>query len=218
MKKNYIVIGLGRFGINLVKELIALKREVLAIDKNKETVEKVGQITPYCAVADSSNIKALEDLDVRSIDHAIVAIGSNLQDTILTVLNLRQLGVKNVTVRIETEELKEVMLKVGATEVIIPEVASAIGLANQLLSDSIVDYYKVNSDFGMATVVVGDDFKEQTVLQLDSRKKFDINIIGIRRGDNFFIPKPDDVILKQDMLTVFGNDKKIVKFDSFLNK
>ena len=218
MKKNYIVIGLGRFGINLVRELIALKREVLAIDKSKEAVEFIGQFTSDCAVADASRIKALEELDVRAIDHAIVAIGGNLQDTILTVINLKQLGVKNITVRIDTEELRDVMLKVGATEVIIPEVASAIGLANQLLSDSIVDYYKVNSDFGMATVVVGEEFKEQTVQQLDTRKKYDINILGIQRGDKFFIPKPDDVILKKDMLTVFGNDKKIVKFDSAVNK
>ena len=218
MKKSFIVIGLGRFGINLVKGLVALKRDVLAIDKFQDAVEQVSQITPNCAIADGTKIKALEELGVKSIDHAIVAIGNNLQDTILTVINLKQLGVRNITVRIDADELRNIMLKIGATEVIIPEEASAIGLANQLLSDSILDYYKLNDDYSMATVYVGPDFKEQTVIQLDTRKKFDINIIGITRDEKFFQPKPEDVILKHDKLTVFGSDKKIVKFDNFLNK
>ena len=218
MKKSFVVIGLGRFGIGIVKGLIALKSDCLAIDKYEYAVKKVSQIAPNCAIADGTKLVALEELGVRSIDHAIVAIGNNLQDTILTVINLKELGVKNITVRIDSDEFKDVMLRLGATEIIIPEEASATSLANQLISDTILDYYKVNEDFSMAKIVVGENFKEQTLVELDSLKRHDINIIGITRRDKFIQPKPNDLIKKGDIITIFGPDKKITKFDGILNK
>ena len=218
MKKNFVVIGLGRFGINVVKGLIALKSECLAIDVNKEAVQLISDFTPNCAIADGTKIKALEELGIKTIDHAIVAIGNSLQDTILTVINLRQLGVKKITVRIDSEEFRDIMIRLGATEVIIPEEASAVGLAHQIISDTILDYYKVNDEYSIATVIVGRNFQQQTLIELNSRKKYDINIIGITRDGQFFQPKADDTICVNDVLTVFGNSKKISKFDSFLNK
>ena len=218
MKKSFIVIGLGRFGINVAKGLVDLKSDCLAIDKYEYAVKKVSSFAPNCAIADGTKIAALEELGVSSIDHAIVAIGNNLQDTILTVINLKSLGVKRITVRIDSDEFRDVMMRLGATEVIIPEEASAIGLANQIRSDTILDYYKPNDEFAMATVVVGEGFEEKPLIDLDWRKKFDINIIGVTRHDVFFQPKPNDVIKRHDVLTVFGADKKISKFDNYLNK
>ena len=139
MKKSFVIIGLGRFGIGVVKELVSLKRDCLAIDKFEDAVKNVSQIMSNCAVADGTKIEALRELEVESVDHAIVAIGNNLQDTILTVINLRELGVKQITVRIDSDDFKDVMLRLGATDVIIPEEASAISLANQIISDTILD-------------------------------------------------------------------------------
>ena len=130
------------------------------------------------------------------------------------------LKIRSVTdsIRRDSDEFRDVMMRLGATEVIIPEEASAIGLANQIRSDTILDYYKPNDEFAMATVVVGEDFEEKPLIDLDWRKKFDINIVGVTRHDVFFQPKPNDVIKRHDVLTVFGADKKISKFDNYLNK
>ncbi len=218
MKKSFVIIGLGRFGIGVVKELVSLKRDCLAIDKFEDAVKNVSQIMSNCAVADGTKIEALRELEVESVDHAIVAIGNNLQDTILTVINLRELGVKQITVRIDSDDFKDVMLRLGATDVIIPEEASAISLANQIISDTILDYYSVHDEYSMATIVVGKNFEEITLLNLASLKRFDINIIGIKRDDKFIQPKANDLIKPGDLLTIFGPDKNITKFDAFLNK
>ena len=218
MKKSFVIIGLGRFGIGVVKELVSLKRDCLAIDKFEDAVKHVSQIMSNCAVADGTKIEALRELEVESVDHAIVAIGNNLQDTILTVINLRELGVKQITVRIDSDDFKDVMLRLGATDVIIPEEASAISLANQIISDTILYYYSVHDEYSMATIVVGKNFEEITLLNLASLKSFDINIIGIKRDDNFIQPKANDLIKPGDLLTIFGPDKNITKFDAFLNK
>ena len=218
MKKSFVIIGLGRFGIGVVNELVSLKRDCLAIDKFEDAVKNVSQIMSNCAVADGTKIEALRELEVESVDHAIVAIGNNLQDTILTVINLRELGVKQITVRIDSDDFKDVMLRLGATDVIIPEEASAISLANQIISDTIMDYYSVHDEYSMATIVVGKNFEEITLLNLASMKRFDINIIGIKRDDKFIQPKANDLIKPGDLLTIFGPDKNITKFDAFLNK
>lgn len=217
MKKNFVVIGLGQFGTGIVKELVALKCDCLAIDKDEKAVEGISHLVPNCAVCDSTKIEALDELEVKSINHAIVAIGENIEETILTVINLKELGVKQITVRINSQKFSDVMLKIGATEIIIPEEASAKSLAHQIISDSILDYLKVNDEFSLAKIVVGDAFKETSLRDLNTIKRFDINILGINRGDEFIQPKADDTVLPGDILTVFGPDKKINKFDTFLN-
>ena len=218
MNKSFLIIGLGTFGIAVAKTLATLKADFMVIDKDDDAVEKVSHFTQNCAIADGTKIEALRELDVQNVDHAIVAIGNNLQDAILTIINLKELGVKSITVRIEEENFKDVMLRLGATEVIIPEEASAISLANQIMSDSILDYYKVNNDYSIATVVVGEKFEEITLMDLGSLKRFDINIIGVTRDGKFIQPKANDKIKPHDILTIFGPDKKITKFDNFLNK
>ena len=217
MKKSFVVIGLGQFGTGIVKELVALKSDCLAIDKNEKAVEEISHLVPNCAICDSTKIEALRELDVASINHAIVALGENIEETILTVINLKELGVKQITVRINSQTFSDVMMKIGATEIIIPEEASAKSLAHQIISDSILDYLKVNEEYSLAKIKVGENFKETSLRDLNTIKRFDINILGINRGDNFIQPKADDTILPGDILTVFGPDKKINKFDTFLN-
>ena len=218
MKKSFLIIGTGTFGITVVKTLASLKADFMVIDKDPLAIEQVSQYTTNCAIADGKNIEALKEIDVKNVDHAIVSIGNNLQDAILIVINLKELGVNKITVRIENNSFKDVMFRLGATEVIIPEEASAISLANQILSDSILDYYKINDEYSIAKVIVGEKFDEITLMDLGSLKKFDINIIGISRDYKFIQPKANDKIKPYDILTIFGPDKKIAKFDSLLNK
>ncbi len=218
MKKSFIVIGLGRFGSSVARALEAMNCDVLAIDIVEDCVSKIASEVPHCLIADSTKINVLRDLGAASIDHAVVCIGNSLQASILTIMNLRKLGVKKITVRADEEDHKEVYKMLGATEVIIPEEASAISLANQIISDTILDYYVVSEDYAMVKTSVGKEFEQKTLVELDVRNRFDINIVGIIKSDGeFYIPRGTDTLNPGDVVVVVGKKPQIRKFDSFLN-
>lgn len=219
MKKSFIVIGLGRFGKNVAKSLAHMNVEILAIDINEESVAAIAKDVPHCVIADSTKLSVLESVGAKSFDHAVVAIGNNLQASILTVVNLKSLGIKNITVRADEEGHKEVFKLLGATDVLIPEEESAISLANQIISDSILDYYPVADDYAMVKVEVGANFVPKTLIELDIRNNFDVNIVGIIKEDNkFSIPRGTDKLSPYDIVVVVGKKDNIQKFDSILNK
>ena len=217
MKKTFLIIGLGRFGMAIIKTLSDLNAEVIAIDVDEKAVEAASKYVEHCAICDSTRIKALEEIDASSYDHAVVAIGNNVQASILTVINLKELGLKKISVRADSEEYAKVLARLGADEIIIPEVDAAVSFANQIISDTILEYHPIASDFSMAKISIENKFEEKTILDLDVRNKFDINIIGITRNNVFFPAKANDIIKQGDILTVFGKSSKINKFDRFLN-
>lgn len=217
-KKSFMVIGLGRFGANIAKVLANMDAEVLAIDIDEDSVTKIASFVPHCVVADSTKPNVLKELGAAQIDHAVVAIGNNLQASILTVLNLKNLGVKKITVRADEEGHKEVYRMLGASEVIIPEEATALSLANQIMSDSILDYYQLAENYTMVKIFVGDGFEPKSIIDMNVRVLFDINIVGVIKDDKFAIPKANDLIVPGDVLVVVGTKENYQKFESFLNE
>ena len=218
MKKTFMIIGLGRFGSCIAKELVQNKCDIIAIDKDEKSVRDISKYVNNCVIADATSLNVLTDLDASKVDHAVVAIGNNLQASILTIINLRKLGVKKVTVRADDLTYKEVFEALGATDVIVPEESSAISLANQIMSDSVLDYYGVSADYAMVKVVVGQQFVPKNLIELNLRALFDVNIVGIIRDNSFFIPKGTDTINPGDVVVVVGTSSKINKLDDFFNK
>lgn len=217
MKKTFLVIGLGRFGSNIARNLVKMNCDVLAIDINEEQVSAISNEVRHCVIADSTKFQVLKELDAANIDHVVVAIGNNLQASILTIMNLKRLGAKNITVRADEEGHKEVYKALGATDIIIPEESAAISLSNQIISDTFLDYYNVTSDYAMVKVIVGKDFNEN-LIELNIRNKYDVNIVGIIKKDGeFAIPHGTDILKKNDVVVVVGTKQKIRKFDEFLN-
>ena len=217
MKKNFLVIGLGRFGSNVARALAKMDCDVLAIDIDEDSVKNIAKIVPHCVIADATKADVLVELGVNNIDHAVVAIGNNLQASILTIVNLKRIGVKNITVRCDEESHRELFTLIGATEVIIPEEASAVSLANQINSDSIMDYHVVSNDYVMVKIVVGKTFKPKTLIEMDIRNNFDVNIVGIIRDNEFYIPHGTDKINPLDIVVVAGKNNNVRRFDLFLN-
>jgi len=218
MKKTFMIIGLGRFGSCIAKELVQNKCDIIAIDKDEKSVRDISKFVNNCVIADSTSINVLTDLDASKVDHAVVAIGNNLQASILSIINLKKLGVKKITVRADDLTYKEVFEALGATDVIVPEESSAISLANQIMSDSVLDYYGVSADYAMVKVIVGKQFVPKNLIELNLRALFDVNIVGIIRDGNFFIPKGTDTINPDDVVVVVGTASKINKLDDFFNK
>lgn len=218
MKKSFIVIGLGRFGLSVVNQLAKQTNQLIAVDVDEKRVDLIKGEVVQCFCCDCTNKNVLEELNVSKIDHAIVAIGNNLEATILTTMNLKELGVKKVTVRIDETKYENLLKRVGADVVIVPEEDAGIELAKKVVSDSILDYYQVDKEYGVVQISIPNNFKEQSLIELDARNKFDVNIVGVIRNKSFFIPKGQDKVQPNDVIMVVGKSNKIIKFDNYVNK
>ena len=217
MKKNIAVIGIGRFGFALVKTLSTLKSEVLTIDTNEEVLQKVSKYSDREVVCDSTKIDALRDLDIQNYDTVVVAIGNNMHATIMTTINLVELKVPNIIVRVDQAEYVPVLTKLGATKVMVPEEQSAVSYAHQLTSLNFIDYYDIQGDFGIVQMKCPDNYKSKTLIDVDPRNKYNVNIVGIIRNGKFFIPKGTDNIEPNDDLLVVGADADLDKFSESLH-
>ncbi len=218
MKKSFIVIGLGRFGSAVARALSNLNCDILGMDIQEDCVTEISRDIEHVVIADSTKLSTLKELGAASIDHAVVAIGNNLEASILTTMNLKTLGVKNITVRSDTKDYIELYQRLGATEVIVPEEASAVSLANQIASDAILDYYQVDSKYAIVKIAVGPKFQARTLIELDLRNKFDVNIVGIIHDNEFYIPRGTDALEASDIMVLVGTKTKIRKVDAFINQ
>ncbi len=218
MKKSFLIIGLGRLGLSIVEELAKQNVEIIAIDKSEEAVLKANDLIEHCFVCDSTNENALKKIGIDNIAHAVITIGGNIQNTILTTIILKELGVKKVSVRIDDEYYEKVMYKIGADDVIFPEKIAGVRYANSILSDTVLDYFRITNDFGIFKIIVSPNFNSIALIELDARNKYGVNIISISRGSNVFMPKGSDTINPNDEILVIGQNSKIAKFDSIINK
>lgn len=218
MKKSFIVIGLGRFGASVARMLNELNCDILALDISEECVSNVASEIQHCVIADSTKLASLKEVGAGSVDHAVVAIGNNLEASILTTMHLKSLGVKNITVRSDSREYTELYERLGATDVIIPEEASAVSLANQIASDAILDYYSIDKNYAIVQIAVGPKFEDATLIDMDLRNKFEVNIVGIIHEGTFYIPRGTDTVFAGDIMVVVGTKQKIRKVDSYINQ
>ncbi len=217
-KKSFAIIGLGRLGASILRNLSELTTNIIAIDSDEKRVSLCSKYTEKCFVADATNKRVLKDLGIGQIDHVFITIGGNLSATILALINCKELKVKRITVRVDEEDKIDVMRRLGADEIIDPENAIGEMFAKQALSDTMLDYYPIDDTFAIVQILVPNSFKQITLLDLDSRNKYGVNIVGIIRHENFFIPKGNDLVEGNDILMVVGTEKVLAKFDQIINK
>jgi trk system potassium uptake protein TrkA len=217
-RKSYAVIGMGRFGQSVVEELIKREVDVLVIDKDPERIAKMSKIATHAVTLDSTNSQALKEVGINSIDHVVVAIGKDLQSSILTTLILKELGVAKVTVKVQDDNHAKVVDKVGADEIIQPEQQSGKRLASKIISDNVLDYIDLNDTHSFIIVNVKDKIVDSTIINLNVRNKFNINIVAIRRNEEIIIPGPEDVLGVHDQLLLVGRNVDLEKFNHWLKK
>jgi trk system potassium uptake protein TrkA len=215
--KQYAVIGLGRFGSSVAKTLSDLGHEVLAIDEDEERVQRVEGFVTHAVQADATDEHALRSLGIRNVDVAIVAIGGNLEASILAALLLKDLGVGHVVCKALSELHGKVLEKVGADRVVYPERDMGVRVAHNLVSSSLIDYIELSPDHSIVEIVARPEFAGKTLRELNLRARYDyaINIIAIRSGDTVRIsPRADDTISDHDILVVMGSNEAIKKLQS----
>jgi trk system potassium uptake protein len=214
LKKSFAVIGLGRFGGSICRTLSDEGFEVLAIDRNEERVNQYAMIASHAAVGDTTDDAVLKSLGIRNFDHVIVAIGDDIQSSILTTLILKELGVNHITVKAQNDYHEKVLLKIGADKVVHPERDMGRRIAHNMASSSVLDYLELSDEHSIVEIVANGKISGNTIIDLDIRKKYGLNIVAIKRGLNIIVsPKPNDEIQVNDVLIVIGTDDDIDRFE-----
>ncbi|MFK7805320.1 MAG: TrkA family potassium uptake protein [Anaerolineae bacterium] len=214
-KHEFAVIGLGRFGSNVALTLEQAGHHVLGIDENEELVQAIAPDLTQAIIADATNIEALRALDIMSFDTVIVAIGSNFEGSVATTVSLKELGVKRVICRAASEQLEYVLLRVGADQIIRPEIEAGIRLADFLLNPIMLEKFSLgaDTDYSIAEFTVPSSLCNQTLSQSDIRGRFGISVLVIKRGEDVFVnPTPNSILQTDDVVVILGHEKDINEF------
>jgi trk system potassium uptake protein len=214
LKKEFVVIGLGRFGGSLVKELIDQGADVLAIDKFSERVDDYATIATQAVIADTTDDNVLKTLGLQNFEHVIVAIGEDIQSSILTTIMLKEIGVKRITVKAQNDYHEKVLKKIGADHVIHPERDMARRLATSIMSNTILDFIELSDEHSIAEIQANDILAGNTLGDLDVRAKYGLNIVAIKRDDQIIVsPQAQEEIQQDDLLILIGADADITRFE-----
>lgn len=208
--KQFVVIGLGRFGSSIAKTLYSLGNEVLAIDTDEEIVQNISEHVTHAVQADSTDEATLRSLGIRNFDVAVVTIGSNVQSSVMITLLVKELGVKYVIAKAQNELHAKVLYKIGADRVVFPERDMGVRVAHNLCSSNILDYIELSPDYSIMEVTSNKDWNGKTLRELNMRGKYGINVMAIKNGNDINIsPTADDVISPEDVLVIIGGTDQL---------
>jgi trk system potassium uptake protein TrkA len=212
--KRAVVIGLGIFGSNIARDLFESGFDVVAIDKNKEAIQKIKNYSTKAVLADGTDKEVMDEIGIHEDDIAIISFGEDLAASTLITLHLRQLKVKNIIVKAPNEEHKLILEKVGATDVIIPEMDVAKKVAKSLISPNVMDYLPLSEDYIILEMAPPNSFLGKTIAELQLRSKYNIEVIAVRdviSDKVHMVPQADFIIKDGEVLVVIGKEEDIRK-------
>lgn len=203
--KSYIVIGLGRFGTQVAKRLYELGGDVLAIDRNGDLVQPISSMVTHAVVGDARDKEVLRALGAKDFECAIVAIGDDLADSVLATMNLKELGVPYIVCKASDETHRQVLLKLGADKVVIPEQEQGDRLAKNLSSPNVLDYIELSDECGIIEIPAPKAWVGKSLKELNVRANLGVNIIAIKTSGLIDVsPSADAPIGTEDIIVVLG--------------
>jgi len=210
--KSYVVIGLGRFGLEMAAKLYACGEEVLAIDTDEAVIDKIADRVTRAVAADARDIDVLKKLGVKSIDRAVVAVGSDLGASALITMNLKTLGVPYILCKAHDDTYREILEKLGADKVIIPEREIADKLSLGLTVAGIMEYIELSDEYGIVEMKTPQPWLGMTIRELALLTTYGANVIAMRQGESLQIPPDIDVRLDEDTaLVILAHYRSIEK-------
>ena len=211
--KQYLVIGLGRFGTGVAKTLYEAEKNVLAIDIDEELVqEKIdANILKNAVIGDPSDEKVLKDIGAENFDVAFICI-ADIEASVMIALNLKELGVKTIIAKAVNKKHGKILTKVGATEIVYPEEHMGKRIAELTMNTDIIEHLKFTDNFVLVEVKAPSIFWNNSLIKLDVRNKYNINIVGIKKSKGEFLPNPTaNVVIEEGDVLVIITDKKTVE-------
>ena len=210
--KSILLIGVGRFGRHIIRKLNAMNHQVMAVDHDEDRIQDVLSSITSAQIGDSTNEEFLSSLGISNFDACIVTIGDDFQNSLETVYLLKELGAGKVIARASREIQEKFLLRNGADEVVYPEKQMAAWTAIRCASDHVLDYIELDDDYSIYELAIPNEWCGKTILELDIRKKFNINILGIREyGKLNMNITPSTVLNSRKSMLVLGNEKIIEK-------
>ncbi|WP_147802463.1 potassium channel family protein [Alkalicoccus halolimnae] len=213
MKKQFAIIGLGRFGSSISKELYHMGHEVFAIDIDEKKVNAVKDYATSTYVGNGTDEALLTNIGIRNFDHVIVAIGDDIQASILTTLHVKDFDVPNVWVKAQNDYHHKVLEKIGADRIFHPEKEMGSRIAAYLTSDTVLDYIDLSADYSIIEMLATKKIGGKTLISLDPRKNYSCTIIAIKKqGKVDVTPDPSDPIKVGDILILIGDKRDLRRF------
>lgn len=212
--KQFAVIGLGRFGASLALELMDLGYEVLGVDRDEEIVEDMSDLLTHTVVADATDEEVLKSLGIRNFDCGIVAIGDDIQTSILTAIQLKELGVKTVVAKAISVLHGRALDKLGVDRVIFPERDMGIRVAHQLVTPNLVDYMELSKDYLLVEMTVTECMDGKTLSELNTRTRYGVSVVALNQHKGIIVaPTAMDVLQAGDIMVVIGTKDNIDRFE-----
>ncbi len=212
MNKTYAVFGLGRYGSAVATELVESGAEVIAVDMDADIINSVTGVFPVCKCADVTDPEVIAQLGIGGIDVVVVAMAGNFEASVMAVTLCKEAGVETVIAKCSTEMQKKILLRVGADEVVFPEQESGVRLARNLLSSGFVDMIALSRDFSMVELDVKDEWIGKSLMELNLRKKYAINVVAIRKNEKVSVNiDPAEKLSGDSKLIVIARPSKLSK-------
>lgn len=202
---EFIIVGLGRFGTSLAMALTAYRHEVLAIDLDKKRVQHVSNLVPHVVQLDATDLDAMREVGAEFFDTGVICTGSVFEANLLATVNLRKLGVRRVISKARTVTQQEILQRVGADEVILPEHEAGVQLARRLAAINFVDFLELGQDTGVVEIMAPESLVGKSLAESQVRARYGLSVIAIKRGNDVLIsPRADEVVREKDILVVLG--------------
>lgn len=213
--KNFLIIGLGRFGTSLAQELCAQGNEVLAIDIQSERVQAVAEQVTYAVVGDARDPEVLSSVGARNFDCAVVAAGGDVGTSALITLNLKELGGPRVVSKANSLVHSKVLEKIGADLVIFPEQEMALRLARRLENGDILNYIELSDEYSIVERTLPSSWVGKSIMELNIRAKWKLTVIAVRRKESMTIAPGGDFVFQspEDCLVVLGRNSDIDRLE-----
>ena len=209
-KKQFIVIGLGRFGSSVAETLYSLGNDVLAVDHDEDVIQNISNKVTHAIQVDADDENSLKALGIRNFDCAVISIGSDIQSSILATLLVKELGVKHVVAKATTALHAKVLYKIGANRVVFPERDMGVRVAHNLVSSNILDYIELSPEYSIAEVVSPVEWHNKTLRELNVRAQYGINVMAIKTNNDIDVsPLADNVIEPGDIIVAIGSIEEL---------
>lgn len=216
-KKQFIVIGLGRFGTSVAETLYGLGNDVLAVDSDEEIVQNISERVTHAVQLDANDENSLRALGIGNFDVAIISIGSDIQASILATLLVKDAGIKHIIAKANDALHAKVLYKIGANRVIFPERDMGVRVAHNLCSSSILDYIELSPDFSIAEIASPKEWEDRNLRDLNLRATYGINVVAIKRSNEIDVsPSPDEVIQPGDIIVAIGGTQELNSIESLV--
>ena len=217
VKKEFAVIGLGSFGMSVVETFLEYNVGLMVLDMDEEKIQKIANKVDYACAVDTTDEDALINTGIKNVDHVVVGIGDDVEGCIMTVMALKNIGIESITVKSGNDKLTTVLKSLGIEDIVRPEKEAGVMVAKRNMHRLVSDFVSMDDKHSLVQIKIDKEkLFNKPLVELGFRNKFNLNIVAIKKKDEFVIPNASTILDKDDILYLIGEDTSIYEFEKYL--